>query len=131
MSPDILLSCMHCYVSKFTYIIDTFVFRSLLIEKQVTRTRYKKRLKRFLRKHRPLGAVPLGRKLEKRRQEALRIVGEYPNISSIEFWRLMNKQGLAISKDYARKLRARVFRNWCKMVLNPFLRFQAYFGFLL
>lgn len=72
----------------------------------------KQRIKEFLHKHRPLGAVPLGRKWEKPRAEALRIIDEYRNISSIEFWRLMNNRGIAVSKDYARKLKQRASKDW-------------------
>lgn len=72
----------------------------------------KQRIKEFLRKHRPLGAPPLGRKWGKARIEALRIVDEYPNISSIEFWRLINRRGVVISKDYARQLKKRALKDW-------------------
>ena len=43
------------------------------------------RVKEFLRKHRPIGATPLGRRWGKARSEALRIIDEFPKISSIEF----------------------------------------------
>jgi len=72
----------------------------------------KERIKEFLRKHRPLGAVPLGRKLGNARIEALRVIDKYPNISSIEFWKIMNSRGIRISKDYARKLKQRVLKDW-------------------
>jgi len=70
------------------------------------------RIKEFLRKHRPLDAVPRGRKWRRERAEALKIVDEYRNISSIELWRLMNNKGFVISKDYARKLKQRALKDW-------------------
>jgi len=71
----------------------------------------KQRIRQFLRKHRPLGSVPLGRKVGKARAEALRVVDEFPHISSIKFWRIMNSRGYEISKDYARQLKRRVLRD--------------------
>ena len=78
---------------------------------KMSKTDEERRLKEFFKKHRPLDWVPLGRKRGKARIEALRVVDEYPNISSIEFWKLMNGRGFAIGNDYARKLKQRAIKD--------------------